>query len=157
MCWMCANPNATREDYLNHVGRTIATNGWAVQAVERDRLRPPFSYTVGLTAYGKPELVVTGMQARRSAELLNDVASHVLHAPEPEPGEQIPLIGGPLIEFVEVEVPQAHLFLVAEFFDDPGRALQVVHADDRGHWPWEVGYRGLKGGQPLLGPRAIAA
>ena len=39
----------------------------------------------------------------------------------------------------------------------PGlRALQVVHADDRGHWPWETGYRGVRGGQPVLGSRAPA-
>jgi len=36
------------------------------------------------------------------------------------------------------------------------RALQVVHADDRGHWPWETGYRGVRGGQPVLGTRAPA-
>jgi hypothetical protein len=29
-----------------------------------------------------------------------------------------------------------------------------VHADDRGHWPWDVGYRGVRGGQPVLGVRA---
>jgi hypothetical protein len=154
---MCDHPNATREDYLRHIGRIIVTTGWAVQAVERDRLRPPYAYTIGLTEFGKPELVVTGMQARRSAELLNKVASHVLHGPEPEPGERVPLIDGPLIEFVEVEVPTAHLLLVGEFFEQDYRALQVVHAYDRDHWPWEASYRGLKGGQPLLGVRALAA
>ncbi len=153
MCWMCDHPTATREDYLGQIGRLIATTGWAVQFVERDRLRPPYAYTIGLTAHHKPELVVTGMPAKRSAELLNDVASHLLHAAEPKQGEQIQLIDGPLIEIVEVEVPEAHLLLVGEFYDDY-RALQLVHADDRGHWPWDVGYRGLKGGQPVLGPRA---
>jgi hypothetical protein len=78
----------------------------------------------------------------------------VLHADTPEPGEQIQLIDGPLIEIVEVEVPEAHLLLVGEFYDAPYRALQIVHADDRGHWPWDTGYRGIRGGQPVLGPRA---
>lgn len=35
------------------------------------------------------------------------------------------------------------------------RALQVVHADDRGRWPREAGYRGVRGGQPVLGVRAV--
>src|SRR5579859_6134439 len=126
MCWMCDHPTATREDYLSQIGRIIVTTGWAVQFVERDRLRPPYAYTIGLTSQRKPELVVTGMQARRSAQLLNDVASHILHAVELEPGEQIPLIGGPLIEIVEVEVPQAHLPLVGEFYPEDYRALQLV-------------------------------
>lgn len=115
---------------------------------------PPYAYTIGLTSHLKPELVVTGMPALRSAQLLNDVASHVLHADAPEPGEQIQLIDGPLIEIVEVEVPEAHLPLVGEFYDEPYRALQIVHADDRGHWPWDTGYRGIRGGQRVLGPRA---
>lgn len=33
-------------------------------------------------------------------------------------------------------------------------AQQLVYADDRGRWPWEVGFRGT---QPVLGPRAVAA
>jgi hypothetical protein len=28
-----------------------------------------------------------------------------------------------------------------------------VYADDRGHWPWETGFRGGRGGQPVLGAR----
>ena len=62
--------------------------------------------------------------------------------------------GGPLIEIVEVAEPAAHLLIAAEFYGTGIRALQVVHADDRGHWPWEVGYRGVRGGQPVLGMRA---
>ncbi len=55
MCWMCDHPTASREDYLSQIGAIIAETGWAVQGVERDRLRPPYAYTVGLTARGKPE------------------------------------------------------------------------------------------------------
>jgi hypothetical protein len=151
---MCDHPNATREDYLDHIGRLIDECGWAVQAVERYRFRPPYAYTIGLTAYRKPELIVTGLPARRSAWLLNDVATHILHAEEPRAGEPIPLVDGPLIQILEVDVPGAHLPLVSGFFDGEFRALQVVHADDRGKWPWEVGYRGVRGGQPVLGARS---
>jgi Domain of unknown function (DUF4262) len=154
MCWMCTHPGATLQDYLDHVSSLIAQHGWAVQAVRRDRLRPPFAYTVGLTAMNKPELVVTGMSATRAAALLNDVAAHMLHAEIPEPGERVPLIGGTLIEFVEVQTPTAHLLRAGDLYGNGIRALQVVHADDRGRWPWESGYRGVKGGQPVLGPRA---
>lgn len=154
MCWMCDHPEATRQDYLRHIKSIVASQCWAVQGVERDRVRPPYAYTIGLTVHGKPELVVTGMSLTRAAELLNDVAVHVMHAVAPEPGERIPLIGGPVVEFVEVSVPSAHLLVATEFYGPAIRALQVVHADDRGRWPWEVGFRGVKGGQPVLGPRA---
>lgn len=153
MCWMCDHPKATRQDYLDHIMSIIARRRWAVQGVERDRYRPPYAYTVGLTAHGKPELVVTGMSVTRAAELLNDVAAHVLHAAAPAPGERTPLIGGPLVEFIKVDVPSAHLLVADELYGPQLRALQVVHADDRGRWPWESAYRGVKGGQPVLGVR----
>ena len=154
MCWMCDHPKATAQDYLAHLRSIISEAGWAVQVVEGNRFRSPTAYTVGLAASGMPELVVTGMAAYRAMKLLNEVATHILHATVPEPGEQVPLIGGPLIEFVEVDVPSAHLLLACEFYGTGIRALQVVHADDRGRWPWEAGYRGGRGGQPVLGQRS---
>jgi hypothetical protein len=129
MCWECDHPGSTRLDY------------------------PPWAYTMGLTPNGRPELVVTGLLAR-ATRLLNDVVSHVLHAAAPRPGEQIPLRGGPVIEIVEVAEPAVHLVTAIEFYGPGIRALQLVHADDRGHWPCEVGYRGVRSGQPVLGVRA---
>ncbi len=153
MCWLCEHPEATPLDYLGHLRGLIGSDGWAVQAVRRDRLHPPWAYTVGLTEHGKPELAVTGLPSRRAGRLLDDVAAHLLHATPPEPGEQIPLLGGPLIEIVTVTEPAAHLLCAADLYGPQIRALQLVHADDRGHWPWDRGYRGVRGGQPVLGVR----
>ena len=80
MCWACDNPDASPVGYLDHLGALITWHGWAVQGVERDRIHPPWAYTVGLTSHGRPELVVTGLALSRAARLLNDVAAHVLHA-----------------------------------------------------------------------------
>jgi hypothetical protein len=155
MCWMCDHPRATRREYLEHIRDLIESHGWAVQGVSRDGLHPPWAYTVGLTESGSPELVVTGISVARATELLNDVASHVLHSGVAlTPGEQIPLIGGPAVEIVEVSETAAHLLTAVEIYGPGIRALQVVHADDRGHWPWDVGCRGVRGGQPVLGVRA---
>jgi Domain of unknown function (DUF4262) len=156
MCWICDHPDATRLDYLDHTRSLIARYGWAVQGVERDRIHPPWAYTIGLTQHGQPELVVTGMPLGRAGELLHSVATHVLHADAPTPGEQIALIDGPLIEIVQVAEPTAHLNVAIDLFGPSVRALQVVHADSRGHWPWDLGYRGVRGGQPVLGIRAPA-
>ena len=156
MCWGCEHPNATWPDYLDHVRGRIDRFGWAVQAVERSGFHPPWSYTVGLTEAGRPELVATGLSEVHAAELLDDVAGHLMHSDTTlTPGEQIPLVGGPLIEIVELPEPSAHLYVATELYGKQIRALQLVHADDRGHWPWDVGYRGVRGGQPVLGPRAI--
>jgi Domain of unknown function (DUF4262) len=153
MCWLCDHPGATQFDYLEHIRDTIASCCFAIQGVEGDRHSSPWAYTVGLTAHGKPELVVTGLSYARSGQLLNDVASHVLHAEAPQPGEVVPLRDGPVIEIVEVTEPTVHLAIAVEIFGPEIRALQLVHADDRGHWPWDVGFRGGRGGQPVLGVR----
>jgi len=154
MCWQCDHPGSTWLDVLEHMRELIACHGWAVVGVERNRIRPPWAYTVGLTESGRPELVVTGMPAVLATRLLNDVAGHVLHADAPVPGERVPLIGGPLIEIVEVAEPSAHLNVAVQLYGVAIRALQLVHADDHGGWPWEVGFRGVRGGQPVLGARA---
>jgi hypothetical protein len=155
MCWLCDHPDAKWPDYLDYIREMVDTHGWAVQAVARDRLRPPWAYTVGLTAAGRPELVVTGMSGHRAMHLLNDVAEHVLHTGALAPGEQLALEGGPFIEVVRLSEPTAHLFVALELYGKGIRAQQLVHADDRGHWPWDVGYRGVRGGQPVLCARGL--
>ncbi len=153
MCWMCDHPGATELDYHDHLRRLIEVRGWAVQGVERDGARPPWAYTVGLTPHLRPELVITGMGLVRAMEVLNGVAAHLLHAETPSPGTQTRLLSGPLVEVVEVTSPWAHLNMAVEFYGRRIRGLQLVHADRHGHWPWDRAYRGVRGGQPVLGTR----
>jgi hypothetical protein len=158
MCWQCDHPEATYEDFLAHMRGLVAAHGWAVECVERSGIHPPWAYTVGLTEAGCPELVVTGMPPTEAGFLLNAVADHVMHAEPPGPGERIQLASGLLIEIVEVTEPTAHLLVATALYGPRIKALQVVHADYRGDWPWEPGYRGNgRGGQPVLGVRARPA
>jgi Domain of unknown function (DUF4262) len=153
VCWICDHPGTTGRDYQAHMRRLINTFGWVVQGVERDGVHPPWAYTVGLTARRRPELVVTGMGLTRATKVLNGMAAHLVHADAPEPGTQAALLDGPLVEIVKVAVPWAHLNMAVEFYGRQIRGLQLVHADDRGHWPWDRWYRGVLGGQPILGTR----
>jgi hypothetical protein len=153
VCWMCDHPGATERDYTDHLRRLIDTRGWAVQGMERDGRRPPWAYTVGLTLHMRPELVVTGMGLVRATEVLNIVAGHLLHAETPEPGTQARLTDGPLVEVVQVTAPWAHLNMAVVMYGRRIRGLQLVHADKHGHWPWDQAYRGVRGGQPVLGTR----
>ena len=156
MCSYCDDPTMTPERERAWLTATIAEFGWAVQGVERERDRPPWAYTVGLTAHARPELLVTGLALPAAQELLNDMAAHLLHAATPAAGQQVPLIGGPVIEYVRVAHPEVHLTRAVGLFGPDVAALQVVWADDRGHWPWDVGFRARRGGQPVLGTRARA-
>jgi hypothetical protein len=155
MCWMCDDPSMTKLDALDRMRRLITRYGWAIQFVEAGGTRPDWAYTVGLTPLGRPELLITGKPPDESCELLNGVAEHLLHAEPPAPGDQVPLVGGPLVEFVAVHRPDVHLITSATFYGgEQVRALQLVWADERGRWPWQCGFRGGRGGQPVLGPRA---
>jgi hypothetical protein len=153
MCRQCDNPDATDEHYLRMIEDKIATYGWCIQGVEKDRWRPGFAYTVGLTPLGHHELLVTGMKHRDAASLLNDLAHHlVCHDGSPfVAGDRQQLKDGMSIEFVDVAEPTVHLVTALSLYGPGIRAVQLVYADDHGRWPWEVGFRG---NQPVLGPRS---
>jgi hypothetical protein len=157
VCWQCDHPGATWQDYLDHLRELLEQHCWIVQGVQRERHRPPYAYTVGLAGHDLPELVVTGMPYDRAVDLLNDAAEQVLQAGPPRPGEVLGLRGRPVIEIVRVAEPRVHLGVAAALNGPAFAALQLVYADDRGHWPWEAGFRGGHGGQPVLGARAAAS
>lgn len=152
MCWKCDHPDATTEDYLAELRETMLRHGWAVQYVENERR--PFAYTVGLTRYGLPELLITGVAPRRAARLLSTVAQRAVDGDRPAPGMTVDLAAGPFVEMVEVKHPDVHLVFAIAMFGEEVTALQVVWADSRGRWPWSPGFDDGRGTQPVLGVRA---
>ncbi|MGW5741145.1 DUF4262 domain-containing protein [Amycolatopsis sp. NPDC003861] len=151
MCFECENPD--RSGYLERLRGGVADRGWLVQGVERAGPYPPWAYTIGLSGYGLPELVVTGLPMLAAGALLNALASHTLHGPPFAAGDHIPLRDGPLIEVVSLAEPSAHLVFAAALHGPQIRALQLVHADTQGRFPWSPDYRDGRAGQPVLGPR----
>ncbi|OBY30388.1 DUF4262 domain-containing protein [Mycolicibacter kumamotonensis] len=152
MCWMCDHPEATVADWLDEIDDTKTRCGWAVQYVEDDRR--PYAYTVGLTDYGLPELLVSGVSPRRAARMLSRFAEQFVRRGAPTPGEQLTMLGGSLVEIVEVEQPGVHMYVAAAFYGDRARALQLVWADGRGHWPWVSSFSAGRRAQPVFGVRA---
>ncbi|VVJ15770.1 Uncharacterised protein [Amycolatopsis camponoti] len=151
MCVECENPD--RSGYLERLRDGVADRGWLVQGVESGGSYPPWAYTIGLSGYGLPELVVTGLPVPEAAGLLNDLAAHSLHDSPPSPGERVPLRSGMVIEAVPLAEPSAHLIFAVALYGSEIRALQLVHADSQGRFPWSADYRDGRGGQPVLGAR----
>ena len=154
MCWMCGNPEMTVEDSLERMAELVRKYGWATQLVEGGTFHSPWAYTIGLTAFGLPELLVTGLPQGQVDTYLNGYGAHLMHAEPPLPGETFELIGTPMLEVVEVAEPTAHMPTAIALFGPAIRALQLVRSDDRGKWPWDVGFRSSRWPQPVLGPRA---
>jgi hypothetical protein len=102
-------------------------------------------------------LVVTGLPADRAATLLNEVDRHLGHGRDPAPGSTVELPHRPPLEVVELPHPEAHLFVATVRHGERPRSMQLVWPDDRGRSPWHPVFRGRRGGQPVLGPRAPAS
>jgi len=151
MCFECENRD--RSGYLERLRGGVAARGWLVQGVGGTGPYPPWAYTIGLSGYGSPELVVTGLPALAAGTLLNALASCALHGPPLSAGDHVPLDDGRLIEVVELTEPSAHLHFAVALYGPEIRALQLVHADAQGRFPWSPDYRDGCAGQPVLGPR----
>ncbi|GAA3572895.1 DUF4262 domain-containing protein [Amycolatopsis ultiminotia] len=153
MCRMCEEPERSAGQYLNEVLERIQEYGWCVQGVLGTGARPPWAYTLGLTAQGLPELVVTGLAPHPAAMLLSAAVERVLSAGPPEPGERLELPGRPAPEAVALTAPAVHLHFAVALYGPQIRALQLVHPDADGIYPWSPDYRSGQGGQPVLGER----
>lgn len=146
------------DEYIRDVKRSIEEFGWALQYVESevdlDGIHPAFCYTVGLTDFGSPEIVVTGRGPQESSRILNalgtSVASGML---EIEAGMGCSAAG---FELFTIDVPAcADILYAASDVYGTGRfgAVQVVWRDLEGSLPWE----GIPSTvvQPIFGPMPL--
>lgn len=135
MCWKCDNPDRTDDDYFDELRRDIAEHGWIVQFV--DDAKRPFAYTIGLHDRGLPELLVTGLDAQTSQDVLNACAGMMCDGSVFRPGETVGLGDDWLLMIVKVDHPGAHLNFAFAVEGQGVRALQLVWADNSGRWPWD--------------------
>jgi hypothetical protein len=83
----------------------------------------------------------------------NKVAKYLVDGGKPIPGELISIGGGPLLEVVQVQQPDAHMDVAVAIYGTDLRALQLVWPDDRGHRPWDPAFFNEYARQPVLGVR----
>ncbi|RZS86879.1 uncharacterized protein DUF4262 [Motilibacter rhizosphaerae] len=149
MCWSCDNPTATMADALRSMQGLIDEHGWALQGVEGEGKRPPFTYTVGLTRRGLPELCITGIEGERSAPYLNEAARELVSGGEIRPGGSVHVLGMHF-EVVEMAYAPAHLNTAVNLYGDTITGWQLVWPDRHGRWPWDEQWA-ERWAQPLLG------
>ena len=132
----------------------IEEHGWAVRNVLPGPApeEVPFSYTIGLTAFGHPEVIILGMPSRSAHEFLNLIGDEVRRGNRFEHGT----VTGDLTDddnpvvFIHAE-DTGRLTAVEQVY---GRvsAVQMIWPDSTGRLPWQDGYRNPPEAQPLLGP-----
>jgi hypothetical protein len=113
--------------------QTIRRHGWALQAVLSDGDSPSFVYSVGLTGFRHPELILFATSQATAATVLNELGELVRGGRVLVAGERVALRSGDvhLLEFPEAE---HWLHVVEDLYGVPGgepvRALLVVPVDE---------------------------
>ncbi len=112
---------------------TIRRHGWALQPMPGDEDGPPYVYTVGLSGFGHPELILFATAPPVAATVLNDLGELIRLGRGVAPGERVRLRSGDvhLITFPE---SADWLFAANDLYRAPGcppvPALLVVPADE---------------------------
>jgi hypothetical protein len=124
---------------------TIRRYGWAVQAVYGEGEAPPFAYTVGLTGFGHPELLVFGMSQLSACGVLNDLGERVRGGQRLQAGMTLGFDNWPhRVRLLTVADSSPILFAANRAYQLPGSppvpALQAVWDDKGGRFPWDPGY-----------------
>jgi hypothetical protein len=144
------------DDWMRDQQEHIDTTGWSVTHVlpTDDEPASPFSYTVGLTPWGSPELVIAGLPPEIAHALLNDLAARVFdQAARFTHGQRIPdLLAGYDAIIREGQATAALLpgAAHARYGAANVRLQQVVWPDPLGHFPWDPQYTLDPLAQPLL-------
>lgn len=151
---------------------TVREHGWAIQAIfgtgcwghpacDCDRPRcgsPPFAYTVGLCAFGHPELVIFGLGIDQAHAVLNSLGDRVRGGHRFNPDETVTFDCWPhrlrLLPFRDDgDLPV--LVSAQRFYQrtqtDPVPTMQCVWGDRWGRFPWDPGYDPPSGLQPMPG------
>ncbi|RZQ64981.1 DUF4262 domain-containing protein [Amycolatopsis suaedae] len=137
----------------------IRRYGWAIEYVYgSQRSGPPFGYTVGLSGYEHPELILFGWGTANTGYMLNELGARIREGDRMYDGRIVAFEEG-VHRALLIEVPDSATHLVAanRVYREPGEppvpALQVVTDDRWGYFPWEQGYSEPDERQPVLGTR----
>ena len=122
---------------------TIRTHGWAIQYVFADAPQSPsLGYTVGLTGFDHPEIVVFGLGQDGTATVLNALGERVRTRARLHDRDVVDINGTPVTLF-DLPNPGEVVFTANTMYgradDDPVPALHAVYPDRHGTWPWEPG------------------
>lgn len=148
-----------RELMVRQANDTIARVGWMIQGVFSTDDAPPFAYTIGLSQFNLPELLLVGLNGHTAAGILNPIAEKMKVDKEaikvgPTPsgfklrtGEDLRLA----VRHVDDKYRAVTEYLI-QAYDRYGSRLnvmQVIWADDKNVLPTEPGYN-LSMTQPLI-------
>lgn len=140
------------DSYLKQLRDIVNRAGWTVQGVfpvKQDDVW--FAYTIGMTAHGLPELLISGLEGNQAQAVLNTAAGLHLTA-EMQPGTSNTDIAADDLELRIIAAPRAEIGMAQRFYGPRVHvhAVQLVWPDDAGNYPgpfWSPKFK-----QELFGP-----
>ncbi len=141
-----------RDRVLGDLANLISAHGWALQGVFGDTPDSMFTYTVGLTEKGLPELWLGTLSPRQAGPILNDLARLSISRDGLPVGEPLDIewsvpfrLRGP------VTIDDSEAFAAkAMYGEEAVTVLQGLWADSQGRSPDEDGYDALRFPQRLV-------
>jgi hypothetical protein len=144
--------HASPESIYQALLENIQQYGWAVRHVMRnpESGAAQFSYTIGLTALGHPEFVITGMPFEYAQSFLN-LAGQLVKDGTKFGSNQFSdkLTDSGAVFFIAV-TDDHELGAIEQVYGQID-ALQLIWPDSGERFPWQAGYNNPPSVQPLLG------
>lgn len=149
--------------FMNQLRSTIATHGWAVQAVAPTEATPEaerftYVYTIGLLERGcMAELLITGLPVETAASLVNEIAAEMTSGPGIPPSTWELTSGHRLVCVFFVPRPESlvSVGVARSYYETPALPMaQYVWPDVNHNYPWDKGWSGQVR-QPVPGRERI--
>lgn len=159
---MSTRKRFAKQRVLRQLEELIARHGVAVITVGPARDAPSFSYTVGLSDDGLPELLVLGLPAEVAQPVLNTLAARLRREGALRLNEPLTdVFAGTTAVLHEVPLARSAPYVRVAAHRRAGvlRVLQLIWPDAAGRFPWQAGCEpSFLAAQPLLSAdRALPA
>ncbi|AJF08283.1 hypothetical protein GSUB_17560 (plasmid) [Geoalkalibacter subterraneus] len=135
----------------------IENVGWSVIGVFGDieKNEPPFSYSVGFSRMGKPEIIVVGLPLEIAQSIINEIGQRFKKTGVfPVAGDIRDDLANLPCTFIALseQAVKERLRAATALMDPPVEALQLIWPDRQGKFPWDEGFdESMRAAQPLLG------
>ena len=151
--------------FLGKILHLIDEHGWAVVGVggagcdcagcdggADDGIQ--FSYTVGLSTLGFPEVITYGLPQSVAQACLNRIGQQVSAGKPPRVGAMVDRVFQGLRGYLLEVSDTSDLVVVGQVYPEI-IAAQLIWPDMHGRFPWQPGYDHRRCPQPLIGPAPV--
>lgn len=132
------------QDYWEKLLKIAEAHGWAVQTVLSDGVKPGYSYTVGLSKRGLPEMLIVGLDQKFAQTILNNAVAKLVDGKiTGRPGELVSELANlPLApRFSSDGVIEEFALGARRYARETGSSMtliQLVLPDRTGLFPWDA-------------------